>query len=102
MRFDNFHYLCTVFTKKDNGTNRINMVEVKVAGKVLALSPMKKEELKGIPIDTKLKFQFYRATFKENAFCLLETKKEENHASLDCLISEFFSCLSFLLIPKDI
>ena len=61
------------------------MVEVKVAGKVLALSPMKKEELKGIPIDTKLKFQFYRATFKENAFCLLETKKEENHASLDCL-----------------
>ena len=61
------------------------MVEVKVAGKVLALSPMKKEELKGIPIDTKLKFQFYWATFNENAFCLLETKKEENHASVDCL-----------------
>ena len=61
------------------------MVEVKVAGKVLALSPMKKEELKGIPIDMKLKFQFYRATFNENAFCLLETKKEENHASIDCL-----------------
>lgn len=61
------------------------MVEVKVAGKVLALSPMKKEELKGIPIDTKLKFQFYRAIFNENAFCLLETKKEENHASVDCL-----------------
>ena len=61
------------------------MVEVKVAGKVLVLSPMKKEELKGIPIDTKLKFQFYRATFNENAFCLLETKKEENHASIDCL-----------------
>ena len=61
------------------------MVEVKVAGKILALSPMKKEELKGIPIDTKLKFQFYRATFNENAFCLLETKKEENHASIDCL-----------------
>jgi hypothetical protein len=46
---------------------------------------MKKEELKGIPIDTKLKFQFYRATFNKNAFCLLETKKEENHASIDCL-----------------
>lgn len=61
------------------------MVEVKVAGKILALSPMKKEELKGIPIDTKLKFQFYRTTFNENAFCLLETKKEENHASIDCL-----------------
>ena len=61
------------------------MMEVKVAGKVLVLSPMKKEELKGIPIDTKLKFQFYRATFNENAFCLLETKKEENHASIDCL-----------------
>ena len=61
------------------------MVEVKVAGKVLALSPMKKEELKSIPIDTKLKFQFYRTTFNENAFCLLETKKEENHASVDCL-----------------
>lgn len=61
------------------------MVEVKVAGKVLALSPMKKVELKGIPIDTKLKFQFYRATFNVNAFCLLETKKEENHASVDCL-----------------
>ena len=60
-------------------------MEIKVAGKVLALSPMKKEELKGIPIDTKLKFQFHRATFNENAFCLLETKKEENHASLDCL-----------------
>ena len=60
-------------------------MEVKVAGKVLVLSPMKKEELKGIPIDTKLKFQFYRATFNENAFCLLETKKEENHASIDCL-----------------
>ncbi len=57
------------------------MVEVKVAGKVLALSSMKKEELKGIPIDTKLKFQFYRATFNENAFCLLETKKED--ASID-------------------
>ena len=70
---------------KDNGTNRIDMVEVKVAGKVLTLSPMKKEELKGIPIDTKLKFQFYRAIFNENAFCLLETKKEENHASVDCL-----------------
>lgn len=63
----------------------MKMVEVKVAGKVLALSPMKKEELKGISIDTKLKFQFYRATFNENAFCLLETKKEENHASVDCL-----------------
>ena len=70
---------------KDNDTNRIDMVEVKVAGKVLTLSPMKKEELKGIPIDTKLKFQFYRAIFNENAFCLLETKKEENHASVDCL-----------------
>ena len=63
----------------------MNMLEVKVAGKILALSPMKKEELKGIPIDTKLKFQFYRAIFNENAFCLLETKKEENHASVDCL-----------------
>lgn len=41
--------------------------------------------MKGIPIDTKLKFQFYRTTFNENAFCLLETKKEENHASVDCL-----------------
>lgn len=51
----------------------------------MALSPMKKEELKGIPIDTKLKFQFYRATFNGNAFCLLETKKAENHASMDCL-----------------
>ena len=61
------------------------MVVVRVAGKVLTLSPMKKEELKGIPIDTKLKFQFYRATFNENNFCLLETKKEENHASVDCL-----------------
>lgn len=70
---------------KENGTNIMNMEEVKVAGKILALSPMKKEELKGIPIDTKLKFQFYRATFNENAFCLLETKKDENHASLDCL-----------------
>lgn len=70
---------------KENSTNIMNMEEVKVAGKILALSPMKKEELKGIPIDTKLKFQFYRATFNENAFCLLETKKDENHASLDCL-----------------
>lgn len=70
---------------KENSTNIMNMEEVKVAGKVLALSPMKKEELKGIPIDTKLKFQFYRATFNENAFCLLETKKKENHASVDCL-----------------
>lgn len=70
---------------KENGTNLMNMEEVKVAGKILALSPMKKEELKSIPIDTKLKFQFYRATFNENAFCLLETKKNENHASVDCL-----------------
>ena len=61
------------------------MMEVKVAGKALVLSPMKKEELKGIPIDTKLRFQFYRAIFNENFFCLLETKKEENHASVDCL-----------------
>ena len=60
-------------------------MEVKVAGKLLELSPMKKEELKSIPIDTKLKFQFYRATFNEYVFCLLETKKEENHASVDCL-----------------
>ena len=60
-------------------------MEVKVAGKALALFPMKKEELKAIPIDTKLKFQFYRAIFNENVFCLLETKKEENHASVDCL-----------------
>lgn len=60
-------------------------MEVKVAGKALVLSPMKKEELKGIPIDTKLRFQFYRAIFNENFFCLLETKNEENHASVDCL-----------------
>ena len=60
-------------------------MEVKVAGKALALFPMKKEELKGIPIDTKLRFQFYRAIFNGNVFCLLETKKEENHASVDCL-----------------
>jgi hypothetical protein len=60
-------------------------MEVKVAGKALALFPMKKEELKGIPIDTKLRFQFYRAIFNEIIFCLLETKKEENHASVDCL-----------------
>ena len=63
----------------------MNMVEVKVAGKMLALSPMIKEELKGIPIDTKLKFHFHRAIFNENTFCLLETKKEENHASVNCL-----------------
>ena len=61
------------------------MIEVKVAGKILILSPLRKEELNGIPIDTKLKFQFYRATFNNNVFCLLETKKEENHASVDCL-----------------
>ena len=61
------------------------MMEIKVAGKILALSPMEKEELKGVPVDTKLKFQFYRATFNDNVFCLLETKKEENHASVDCL-----------------
>ena len=61
------------------------MIEVKVAGKILILSSMEKEELKGIPIDYKLKFHFYRATFNESVFCLLETNKEENHASVDCL-----------------
>ena len=85
MHFNYFHYFCTVFIHKDNGTSIINMIEVKVAGKVLVLSPIGKEEMKGIPIDTKLKFQFYRATFNDHVFCLLETKKEENHASVDCL-----------------
>ena len=39
------------------------MKEVIVAGKALDLSLMKKEGLKGVPIDTKLQFQFYRANF---------------------------------------
>lgn len=61
------------------------MIEVTVAGKALDLSLMKKEELKGIPIDTKLQFQFYLAIFNGYEFCLLKAKKEENHASTDCL-----------------
>lgn len=61
------------------------MMDVKVAGRNLELSSLRKEEMRGVPIDTRLKFQFYRATFNENVFCLLETKKEENHASVDCL-----------------
>ena len=61
------------------------MIEAIVAGKALDLSLMKKEELKGIPVDTKLQFQFYRAIFNGYEFCLLKAKKEESHASTDCL-----------------
>lgn len=58
--------------------------KVIVAGKALSLSPFEDSVLKRIPIDTKLKFRFYRATFNDKAFCLLSAKKEENHASMDC------------------
>lgn len=61
------------------------MIVVTVAGKALDLSLMKREELRSIPIDTKLRFQFYRAFFNGYEFCLLQAKKEENHASTDCL-----------------
>lgn len=61
------------------------MIEVTVAGKALDLSLMKKEELKGIPVDSKLQFQFYRAIFNGYEFCLLKANKEEKHASTDCL-----------------
>jgi len=61
------------------------MIEVTVAGKALDLSLMKREELRGISIDTKLQFQCYRAIFNGYEFCLLQAKKEENHASTDCL-----------------
>lgn len=61
------------------------MKEVTVAGKALDLSLMTKIDLKGIPIDMKLQFQFYRALFNGYEFCLLQAKKEENHASKDCL-----------------
>lgn len=59
--------------------------DIIVAGKALALSPFEDSELKSIPIDTKLKFQFYRATFNDKVFCLLVSKKEENHATMNCL-----------------
>ncbi len=58
--------------------------DVIVAGKALSLSQFEDSELKSIPIDTKLKFLFYRAAFNDKAFCLLSAKKEENHASMDC------------------
>lgn len=61
------------------------MEKVIVAGKELELSLMKKEELKSVPIDTKLRFQFYRSRFNDYEFCLLEAKKDENHASTECL-----------------
>ncbi|MDE7455381.1 MAG: hypothetical protein K2M96_01600 [Prevotella sp.] len=46
---------------------------------------MAKDELRGIPIDIKLRFVFWRAHFNGYEFCLLEAKKSENHASTDCL-----------------
>ena len=61
------------------------MEKVIVAGKELELFLMKKEELKSVPIDTKLRFQFYRSRFNDYEFCLLEAKKDENHASTECL-----------------
>lgn len=61
------------------------MEKVIVAGKELELSLMKKEELKSVPIDTKLRFQFYRSRFNDYEFCLLEPKKDENHAPTKCL-----------------
>ena len=61
------------------------MEKVIVAGKELELSLMKKEELKSVPIDTKLRFLFYRSRFNDYEFCLLEPKKDENHASTKCL-----------------
>ena len=54
------------------------MEKIIVAGKELELSLMKKEELKSVPIDTKLRFQFYRSKFNDYEFCLLEAKKDEN------------------------
>lgn len=61
------------------------MIDVKVAGKPLQLVRMAKDELRGIPIDIKLRFVFWRAHFNGYGFCLLEAKKSENHASTDCL-----------------
>lgn len=61
------------------------MIDVKVAGKPLQLVRMAKDELRGIPIDIKLRFVFWRAHFNGYEFCLLEAKKSENHASTDCL-----------------
>lgn len=61
------------------------MIDVKVAGKPLQLVRMAKDELRGIPIDIRLRFVFWQANFNSYEFCLLEAKKGESHASTDCL-----------------
>ena len=51
----------------------------------MGLQQINEKELKGVPIDLKLRFQFYWACFNGYSFCLLFSKKAEVHASQECL-----------------
>lgn len=47
---------------------------VTIAGKVLALRPMERDELKGVFTDALLMFSFYAVKYMGNDFVLLESK----------------------------
>ena len=61
------------------------MNEIKLIGKTLDTMLMTKNDLKGVPVDARTTYRFYRASFNGLYFCLLESIEEENHASIDNL-----------------
>ncbi len=54
------------------------MKSIIIAGQVIALTPLEKEELKGVYVDALVRFNFYSGEINEHSFMLLEHKKSEN------------------------
>lgn len=53
------------------------MEQIVIAGQQIGLTPMSKDELKGVFIDAILGYDFYKADFNGQRFCLLVSKREE-------------------------
>lgn len=53
------------------------MEQIVIAGQQIGLTPMGKDELKGVFIDAILGYDFYKADFNGQCFCLLVSKREE-------------------------
>lgn len=53
------------------------MEQIVIAGQQIGLTPMGKDELKGVFIDAILGYDFYKADFNGQRFCLLVSKREE-------------------------
>lgn len=58
------------------------MENVIVTGKVLALRPLERSELKGVYSDAIVSFVFYEAIFLDNKFLLIKGKKDKKYSPL--------------------